>query len=78
MSSLRPNGLLTSADQALKITTNEYKAGTVDYTSVVVAEATALNAHNAELAIEASRLTTTVDLVVALGGGWNESELKSK
>jgi NodT family efflux transporter outer membrane factor (OMF) lipoprotein len=69
---------MSSADQALKITTNEYKAGTVDYTSVVVAEATALNAHNAELAIEASRLTTTVDLVVALGGGWNESELKSK
>ena len=69
---------MTSADEALKITNNEYQAGTVDYTTVVVAEATALAAHNAELAIEASRLTTTVDLVVALGGGWNESELRSK
>jgi len=69
---------MNAADQALKITNNEYQAGTVDYTTVVTAEATALAAHNAELAVEASRLTTTVDLVVALGGGWNESELKSK
>ena len=69
---------MNAADQALKITNNEYQAGTVDYTTVVTAEATALAAHNAELTIEASRLTTTVDLVVALGGGWNESELKSK
>jgi len=69
---------MNSADEALKIATNEYQAGTVDYTTVVTAEATALAAHNAELAVEASRLTTTVDLVVALGGGWNEAELKSK
>jgi NodT family efflux transporter outer membrane factor (OMF) lipoprotein len=69
---------MNSADEALKITNNEYRAGTVDYTTVVVAEATALAAHNAELSLEASRLTTTVDLVVALGGGWNETELKSK
>jgi outer membrane protein TolC len=69
---------MNSADQALKIANNEYLAGTVDYTTVVTAEATALSAHNAELAVEASRLTTTVDLVVALGGGWNEKELKSK
>ena len=35
-------------------------------------------AHNAELALEANRLTTTVDLIVALGGGWNADELKDK
>jgi NodT family efflux transporter outer membrane factor (OMF) lipoprotein len=61
---------MDASDQALKIVQNEYKAGTVDYTSVVVAEATALSAHNTELSIEASRLTTTVDLIAALGGGW--------
>jgi NodT family efflux transporter outer membrane factor (OMF) lipoprotein len=67
-----------SADEALRITQNQYNAGTVDYTSVVVAETSALNAHNAELQLEASRLTTTVDLIVALGGGWNASELSAK
>jgi len=69
---------VTSADDALRITENEYRAGTVDYTAVVVAQASALNAHNAELALEASRLTTTVDLIVALGGGWSAAELKGK
>ncbi len=62
---------MSASDQALQIVENQYKAGTVDYTSVVVAEATALNAHNSELTIEASRLTTTVDLIAAMGGGWN-------
>ncbi|HTX47819.1 MAG TPA: efflux transporter outer membrane subunit [Caulobacteraceae bacterium] len=67
-----------SADDALRVNLNEYRAGTVDYTTVVVAQAAALSAHNAELQLEASRLTTTVDLIVALGGGWNQSELKDK
>jgi NodT family efflux transporter outer membrane factor (OMF) lipoprotein len=69
---------LKSSDDALRVTLNEYQAGTVDYTSVVVAQAAALSAHNAELQLEATRLTTTVDLIVALGGGWNQSELKDK
>ncbi|HEY1750032.1 MAG TPA: efflux transporter outer membrane subunit [Caulobacteraceae bacterium] len=67
-----------SADEGLKITLNQYNAGTIDYTSVVVAEAASLQAHNAELALEANRLTTTIDLIVALGGGWNADELKTK
>ena len=62
---------MAASDEALKIVENQYRAGTVDYTSVVVAQATALGAHNSELAIEAGRLTTTVDLIAALGGGWN-------
>jgi NodT family efflux transporter outer membrane factor (OMF) lipoprotein len=69
---------VTSSDQAMRILENQYNAGTVDYTSVVVAEVAAYNAHNAELQLEANRLTTTVDLIVALGGGWNASELNSK
>jgi NodT family efflux transporter outer membrane factor (OMF) lipoprotein len=67
-----------SSDQAMRILQNEYNAGTVDYTAVVVAQVGAVNAHNAELQLEANRLTTTVDLMVALGGGWNASELTTK
>jgi NodT family efflux transporter outer membrane factor (OMF) lipoprotein len=66
------------SDRAAAILTNQYNAGTIDYTAVVVAEIAAYNAHNAELQLEASRLTTTVDLIVALGGGWNASELNAK
>jgi NodT family efflux transporter outer membrane factor (OMF) lipoprotein len=59
-----------TAARNVTITTNEYKAGTVDFTTVVTAQTAALSARNAELAIEASRLTTAVDLIGALGGGW--------
>jgi NodT family efflux transporter outer membrane factor (OMF) lipoprotein len=60
-----------SADEALRGAQREYEAGIVDYTTVITAQTAALNSHNAELALEASRLTTAVDLIVALGGGWN-------
>jgi NodT family efflux transporter outer membrane factor (OMF) lipoprotein len=69
---------VSSADQNLRIVDNQYRAGTVDYTAVVVAQAQDYSSHNAELTLEANRLTTTVDLVVALGGGWNADELKGK
>jgi NodT family efflux transporter outer membrane factor (OMF) lipoprotein len=64
-----------SAADALRITLNQYRAGTVDYTAVVVAQNAALSARRTELGLEASRLTTTVDLIAALGGGWREGEL---
>jgi len=66
---------LASADDALHISLNQYRAGTIDYTTVVVSQAVALSAHQTEIALEAERLTTTVDLIVALGGGWTEASL---
>jgi NodT family efflux transporter outer membrane factor (OMF) lipoprotein len=68
----------TASEQAYRILQNQYNAGTIDYTQVVVVAVAAYNARNAELQLEANRLTTTVDLVVALGGGWNASELGAK
>ena len=57
------------------ITLNEYKAGTVDYTTVAAAQVAALSAQNAELSVEGSRLATAVDLIAALGGGWTTAGL---
>ena len=64
-----------AATDTLRIVENQYRAGTVDYTAVVVARIAALSAQRTELALEAGRLTTTVDLIAALGGGWKEGEL---
>ena len=64
-----------AADAGEVVARNEYAAGTVDYTTVVVAEANALADRNAELAIEALRLTTAVSLIEALGGGWSTAGL---
>ncbi len=57
------------------VTLNEYKAGTVDYTTVAAAEAQALSARISQLQIESSRLATAVALIEALGGGWTTNQL---
>jgi NodT family efflux transporter outer membrane factor (OMF) lipoprotein len=66
------------AVQNVAIILNEYKAGTVDYTTVATAQATALTAQQALSDIQATRMTEAVDLIQALGGGWSSSELKGK
>ena len=59
-----------AADAAEVIARNQYQAGQVDYTAVVVAQSTALSARDALVQVEAARATAAVDLIVALGGGW--------
>ena len=60
-----------SADTAEMVTLNQYRAGTVAYTSVVVAQATALSARETLLTLQGQRMTTAISLVEALGGGWS-------
>jgi NodT family efflux transporter outer membrane factor (OMF) lipoprotein len=70
--------LKAAADAAAaneRVTRNEYAAGTVDFTTVVTAQATALTARNALLGVQADRLTTAVNLIEALGGGWTTAAL---
>jgi outer membrane protein TolC len=64
-----------SAQRAVEIVLNEYRAGTQAYTAVVTAQATALSAEETALQIQQNRLTSTVALIKALGGGWESSQL---
>lgn len=64
-----------SAEQAVEIAINEYRAGTQNFTTVVTAEATALSDEQSLLTTRAQRLTAAVNLVVALGGGWSAEKL---
>lgn len=65
-----------SANEAVRLTLNEYKAGTVAYTAVVTAQATALADAQALLTIRQSRLTASIALIQALGGGWSIADVK--
>jgi NodT family efflux transporter outer membrane factor (OMF) lipoprotein len=67
-----------SARESLTITLNQYRAGTANYLAVVVAQATALSNERAALAILARRLTASVTLIKALGGGWNATQLPGR
>ncbi len=60
-----------AADQAEQIALNQYKAGTADYTTVVVAQATALTARQALVQNQSDRVAAAVSLITAMGGGWS-------
>lgn len=68
---------VSDAAQASKIAENEYRAGTVDYTTVVTAQVTELNNRETALQIEQNRLSNSIALIQALGGGWEQSDLPS-
>ncbi|WP_032970086.1 efflux transporter outer membrane subunit [Bordetella hinzii] len=61
---------LESARESLRLTRNQYEAGLVDYLSVAVVEATALASERNAISLLGNRLIASVQLVTALGGGW--------
>jgi NodT family efflux transporter outer membrane factor (OMF) lipoprotein len=69
---------VASAEQGLALALNQYKAGTVNYLNVVVAQATALANQRTAVDILNRRVSASVQLVTALGGGWAPSELGNK
>ena len=62
---------LEAARESLRLMQNQYKAGLVDYLSVAVVDATALSNERSALTLYGNRLVASVNLIVALGGGWN-------
>ena len=64
-----------SADLAVQLTLNQYRAGTVVYTAVVTAQAIALGDAQTLLTIRQNRLVASVALIQALGGGWDASSI---
>jgi len=61
---------LDAARESLRLIENQYRAGAVDFNSVVNVQATALNNERSNLTLLGSRLTASVQLIAALGGGW--------
>ena len=64
-----------AAQLALEISLNQYKAGIVTYLQVVTAQATALASQRSSSDLLARRMTASVLLVKALGGGWDAAAL---
>ena len=63
------------AREALDITIAEYKQGTVDFTAVVQAQEVLLSNEISALTVRQNRFLASVDLIQALGGGWDVSWL---
>jgi NodT family efflux transporter outer membrane factor (OMF) lipoprotein len=66
-----------ASEEAERLILNQYKAGTVAYTSVITAQTVSLGDKQTALSILGSRLAASVVLIEALGGGWTTAELPS-
>ena len=66
------------AREAEALTLNQYKAGTVPYSSVITAQTVRLSAEETALQVLSSRLQASVALIEALGGGWDASMATAK
>jgi NodT family efflux transporter outer membrane factor (OMF) lipoprotein len=69
------NEAVKAAQNALDISTYQYKAGTVNYLAVITEQAILLQDQVQALNILTRRMSASVLLVEALGGGWNSSRL---
>jgi NodT family efflux transporter outer membrane factor (OMF) lipoprotein len=64
-----------AATRELSISTDQYKAGIQNYLTVILAQATLLAAERTQVDLLSRRLTSSVLLIEALGGGWDTSRL---
>jgi NodT family efflux transporter outer membrane factor (OMF) lipoprotein len=64
-----------AARQSVALTTNRYKEGAASYLDVVVVQTAALNNERANNDVRGRRMVASVQLIQALGGGWDASTL---
>jgi multidrug efflux pump len=73
--SLAQQRAVTNARRATELATNRYRSGIVSYIEVVDASRDALQAERGNAQLTGQRLIAAVQLVKALGGGWNNLAL---
>jgi multidrug efflux system outer membrane protein len=69
---------VANARRAAGLAGDRYRAGIVSYLEVVDANREALQTERARAQLTGQRLAASVQLIKALGGGWNEEQLLAK
>lgn len=69
---------VADAEKSEALTLNQYKAGVADYATVLTAQTARLSAQITALSVQSERLVASVDLVDAIGGGWDSAQLKTR
>ena len=65
-----------AARQSVTVSTNQYKAGIISALDIVAVQAIALSDERTAIGIAGQRMTASVLLISALGGGWDVAQLK--
>jgi NodT family efflux transporter outer membrane factor (OMF) lipoprotein len=74
---LQQDEAVKGAQDSLRLEMDQYKAGTVSYLNVITTQTIALSNESTAVGILSRRMTAAVQLIRALGGGWNASGLPS-
>jgi NodT family efflux transporter outer membrane factor (OMF) lipoprotein len=64
-----------SAQRTLAIATHRYELGIDSYLNVLVAQMTLLNNQQTEVNLRVQQMTSSVQLILAVGGGWDTTQL---
>lgn len=67
-----------TGEEAVRLTTNQYKAGIAGFQAVLTAQTAALDSQRSAVGVQGRRLDATVGLVKALGGGWDAKALQER
>src|SRR5690348_1017991 len=67
-----------SAQRFLSLATERYRLGIDPYLDVITAEATLLTNQRSAVDLRTQQMTSAVDLIEALGGGWDVNQLPSQ
>lgn len=67
-----------SAERNLQIATDRYKLGIDPYLNVITAQATLLGNRQTAVNLRTQQMTASVQLIEALGGGWDASEIPTQ
>jgi len=71
----REDQAVEAAQRYLKIATARYETGLDPYLDVMTAQLTLLSNQQNQVTLRVSEMTAAVELIQALGGGWNVAEL---
>ncbi len=66
---------ITSSVQYLNLALTRYKTGVDSYLNVITAQTTVLNNRETQVQEQLRQMTSSVSLILALGGGWNPANL---
>jgi len=72
---IRQDQAVSSAQRSLDLETARYETGIDPYINVLSTQTTLLTDQTSQITLRVSEMTAAVQLVQALGGGWNASQL---
>jgi outer membrane protein TolC len=66
---------VASSTRYLELANTRFQTGVDSYLNVITAQTTLLNNRETEVQVQLRQMTASVSLILALGGGWDNSQL---